>query len=421
MSAQIDLVKFLFLADIEISQAEYIFENFPNFTLPTYADFETFFKNNGITLQKSKNTSNDRLKLFELFKGIKSGFEYEILKKFIEEQKNASLLLGTRDAQAIKLAINSIEQYDLDTFDYYIVRKILTGSENGVLPSEDLKVLLEELINVNNDIFAEDVEIERDDYSKIISYQNIFRNKGRIKIPILDDRFTTNRFNYIVQRGFESLPDAVSSERNILRKIQGMVSPMELDMFLSDISNLINEDERSIPGLEAKIARLEEIIEAKQELIDSMVSAEIENEAYIDAIAIDNLIKEQQIDDKDQSIQNLQTTVDNTLTAIQSNVSNQITTVTSAIDALSQAVVDQANAANKAQNDQIEALKKELETLKSQLGGNSGTAGTSGTSGTSGTRGTSGTSGNNTVGGASGPLGGNPSTSGGQGNIGLGP
>ena len=372
MSQQIDLIKFLFLADIEISQAEYILDNFPNFTLPTYADFENYFKNNGIQLTKTgKSTANDRLALFEKFKGIKQGYEYELLKRFIEEQKNASLLLGTRDAQAIQGAINSIEKYDLDTFDYYIVRKILTGSENGVLPSEELRTLLEQLITVNNDIFAEDVEIERNDFSMIKSYQNIFRNKGRIKIPVLDERFTTERFNYIVQRGFETLPDAVSSERNILRKIQGMTSPLELDMFLSDISNLINQDENSIPGLEAKIARLEEIIQAKQELIESMVDAEIEHEAYIDAIAIDNIIKDQEIEDKNQSIQNLQQTVDTTLAAIQNNVSSQINTVTAAIDTLSQTVVDQANAANAAQDEsvriRIEALSNELAELKKQL------------------------------------------------------
>lgn len=372
MSQQIDLIKFLFLSDTETSQAEYILQNFSNFSLPTLGDFYGYFQNLGIVLKKEpQKTTNQRLNLLEKFKSLKPTFEYEVLKKFIEEQKNASLLLGTRDAQAIEVAINSIEKYDLDVFDYYIVRKILTGSESGVLPSEELKTLLEQLIYVNNDIFAEDAGIERDDYSKIKSYQNIYRNKGRIQIPILDDRFTTERFNYIIQRGFETLPDAVSSERNILRKIQGMSSPLELDMFLSDISNLINQDENSIPGLEAKIARLEEIIQAKQELIESMVDAEIEHEAYIDAIAIDNILKEQQIEDKDQSIQNLQQTVDSTLVAIQNNVSSQINTVTAAIDTLSQTVVDQANAANAAQDEsvriRIEALSNELAELKKQL------------------------------------------------------
>lgn len=368
MSTGVDLVKFLFLADVDINQAEYILDNFPNFSLPTYQEFFDFFKKNGITLSKYKQTTvDDRLNLLEKFKSFKQTYEYEIIKKFINEQKQASSLLGTRDAQAIKSALNSIDKYDLDAFDYYIVRKVLTGSETGVLPSEQLKSILEDLIKVNTDIYDEDKDLVRDDSLRIVSYQNIFRNKGRIKIPVLDDRFTTSKFNYVVQRGFESLPDAVSSERNILKKIEGMVSSAELDSFLSDISNLKNEDENSIAGLQAKIENLEAIVQAKQELIDSMVDKEIEHESYIDAIAIDNITKEQALEDKDIAIADLQTTVDQTLVSIQQDITKQITTAASALDTLSQVVVDQSNAANKVQDDMINALKTELADLKKQL------------------------------------------------------
>lgn len=406
MSAKIDLVKFLFLADIDINQAEYILDNYPNFTMETYQEFFDFFQKNGIKLQRYKQTTtDDRLNLLEKFKSFKQTYEYEIIKKFIAEQKNAEPLLGTRDAQAIEKAINSIEKYDLDAFDDYIVRKILTGSENGVLPSERLKTLLEQLINVNKDIFPEDLDLMRDENQRLISYQNIFRNKGRIKVPVVDERFTTKRFTYIVQRGFESLPDAVSSERNILKKIEGMTTDAELDLFLSDVSNLRNEDENSVAGLQAKIENLESIITAKQELIESMVDSEIEHEAFIDSIAIDNITKDQQLEDKDQSIQNLQSTVDETLKDLQDSVSGQMNAVTSAIDALSQVVVTQANSANKAQDDVINALRKELEDLKKELQGKSGGTGGGGTGGGTGGGGIS-------VGGPSGPIGGNPANAG---------
>lgn len=408
MSAKIDLVKFLFLADIDINQAEYILDNYPNFTMDSYQDFFDFFQKNGIKLQKYRQTTtDDRLNLLEKFKSFKQTYEYEIIKKFIAEQRNAEPLLGTRDAQAIKDAINSIEKYDLDAFDDYIVRKILTGSENGVLPSERLKTLLEELININTDVFPENLDLPRDENQKLISYQNIFRNKGRINVPIVDERFTTKRFTYIVPRGFESLPEAVSSERNILKKIEGMTTDAELDLFLSDVSNLRNEDENSVAGLQAKIENLEKIIEAKQELIDSMIDSEIEHEAFIDSIATDNLIKDQQLEDKDQSIQTLQTTVDETLKDLESNVSNQITAITSAIDALSQVVVNQSNQANKAQDEVIDALKKELEDLKKELESKSSGSGAGTGGGTGG-----GLSGGATLGGPSGPLGGNPANAG---------
>jgi hypothetical protein len=407
MSTQVDLINFLFVADVDITQAETILDSFSNFSLPTYDDFYEFFKNNGIKLQISKQRNqNDMLALLEKFKAFKQTYEYELLKKYISEQKEASLLLGTRDAQAIRDAINSIDSYNLDTFDYYIVRKVLTGSENGILPSENLKTLLESLIKINTDIFAEDADLERDDYSILISYQNIFRNKGRVKVPTLDDRFTTSRFNYVVERKFESLPEAASSERNILKKIEGMTTSAELDEFLSDVMNLRNEDENSVAGLQSKVEALQDIIAAKQELIDSMIDKEIENEAFIDSIALDNINKEQELEDKTSAIQGLQTTVDSTLAKIQTDVTNQVNNITSAFDSLQNVVADQANAANKAQDDQINALKKEIENLKNQLSKLGG-------SGNSGGSGGSGGSTNVGVGGPSGPIGGNPAGQGG--------
>ena len=411
MSLRVDLINFLFVSDIEITQAETILNTFSNFSLPTYDDFFEFFRNNGIKLQINKQRNqNDMLALLERFKAFKQTYEYELLKKYIVEQKEASLLLGSRDAQAIREAINSIEKYNLDTFDYYIVRKVLTGSENGVLPSENLKVLLESLIKINTDIFAEDSDLERDDYSMLISYQNIFRNKGRIKVPTIDDRFTTSRFNYVVSRNFEGLPEAESSEKNILRKIEGMTSPAELDLFLSDIMNLRNEDENSISGLRVKIASLEATIQAKQELINSMIDKEIEHEAFIDSIALDNINKELEIEDKDQAIQGLQTTVDSTLAKIQTDVTNQVNNITSAFDSIQQTLADQANAANKAQDEEINNLKKQIEDLKNQLSKLGGSGGSGG----------SGNSGNPPigVGGPAGPPGGGPPSSAGGATLG---
>jgi hypothetical protein len=66
MSTSIDLVKFLFLSDVDINQAEYILDNYPNFTMSTYQEFFDFFKNNGIKLNRYKQTTSDeRLNLLE--------------------------------------------------------------------------------------------------------------------------------------------------------------------------------------------------------------------------------------------------------------------------------------------------------------------------------------------------------------------
>jgi len=376
MSAQIDLVKFLFLADIDLDQAEYILDNYTNFTMSSYDEFFEFFKSNGIVLKRVKQrTTDDRLELIEKFKAFRRTYEYEIIKKYVGEEKKLELLLTSRDPLVIKNALDTIRQKpyeNLNTFDYYVIKKILTGSENGVLPSEKLKTLLEEIITVNDDIFPEDAELVRDENGRITSFQNIFRNSGTVLVPMIYEKFVTKRFNYVLDKTFQVLADAVTAERNILKKLTEILSDpnsqLELEQFLSDITNLIREDENTVAGLEAKVARLEQIIEAKQQLIESMVDSEIQNEAFIDAIATDNIQKDSEIETKDSAIATLNETIDETLTELQQSVSSQINTVTAAIDTLSQSVVASANSANSAQDQQIQDLQNQLQQLSGLQG-----------------------------------------------------
>lgn len=371
-SKPIDLVKFLFLADIDINQAEYILDNFPNFTMPTYEAFFNFFKDNGIKLERYKKTTTDeRETLIEKFKAFKQTYEYEIIKQYIAVEKELQKLQGATDPTLIQDALSSIKKYKLDAFDYYIIRKVLTGDENGVLPSETLKETLDQLINTV-DVYPKDGELTRDETSRIISYENIFRNIGKILVPTIDDKFSRARFTYVLNRSFESLPDAVTSERNVEKKIQNILANAgtadeELQRFLSELSNLRKADENTVPGLQAKIERLEEIIQAKQELIDSMVDAEIQHEAYIDSIASENIIKDNEIDSKDETITNLQTTIDQTLAEISGSITAQMSAMTGAIDALANQVVAQTNTANAAQDDQLTALQAQLAQLTADL------------------------------------------------------
>lgn len=371
-SKPIDLVKFLFLADIDINQAEYILDNFPNFTMPTYEAFFNFFKDNGIKLERYKKTTTDeRETLIEKFKAFKQTYEYEIIKQYIVVEKELQKLQGATDPTLIQDALSSIKKYKLDAFDYYIIRKVLTGDENGVLPSETLKETLEQLINTV-DVYPKDGELTRDETSRVISYENIFRNIGKILVPTIDDKFSRSRFTYVLNRSFESLPDAVTSERNVEKKIQNILANAgtadeELQRFLSELSNLRKADENTVPGLQAKIERLEEIIQAKQELIDSMVDAEIQHEAYIDSIASENIIKDNEIDSKDETITNLQTTIDQTLAEISGSITAQMSAMTGAIDALANQVVAQTNTANAAQDDQLTALQAQLAQLTADL------------------------------------------------------
>lgn len=368
MSQQIDLAKFLFFADIDPIQAEYILDNFPNFSMSSYDEFYNFFKTNGIKLQRFKQTtSSDRLSLLEKFQGIYQSYEYEILKKYIQEERNLELLLSSTDPKIMQVGVNSIKKFSLNPLDYFIVRKVLTGSENGVLPSERLKKELENLIQFNPDVYAENKDLLRDDTERLVSYQNIFRNEGRIKIPIFDDRFRKDKFDYVINRSFSGLTDAVSAERNVAQKLTSILAnPTSVQQFLSDLENLKINAPNTTAGLEAKIARLEEIIIAKQQLIESMVDKEIEHEAFIDAIATDNIQKDKELDDKGQTITQLQNTVDTKLKEISDNVTQQITNITSAFDTLAQNVVGQANTANSAQDKIIEEQRKKIELLENE-------------------------------------------------------
>jgi hypothetical protein len=197
------------------------------------------------------------------------------------------------------------------------------------------------------------------------------RNSGKILVPIQDDRYIKSRFEYVLQRNFESLPDAVNADRNILKRfadanLNSTTAQQDIQQFLSDLKNLQLTMPNSVASLEAQVSRLTEIIQAKQELIDSMVSSEIEHEAFIDSIAMDNINKEQEIENKDESIANLQETIDKTLDELSKNVAEQMNVMTASIDTLAGNIINQSNSANSAQDKLIASLNAQITSLKSE-------------------------------------------------------
>lgn len=351
----INLVEFLFLEDIDPSQAESILETYENITFDTVQKFYDFFKSHSVVLKKvSKNAAGATL--LERLKSFKQSYEYDVVRNYIEEQNKIKKLLSTNssDITVIQNTLESISRYNLDTFDYYIVRKLIdqTGSSNGVLPSEELKTLLESLIERKNAVTVnEEGSINfdknlRDESERAITFQNIYKNSGRYRIPVLDERFYFKDFDYVVNRNFESLPDATSAEVNLLTKLANVT---DIDAFLTDLTKITIENENSITGLNVKIQRLEEIIEIKQQEVQSYVDAQIENEAFIDSIAFDNLKKDDEIIQKDESINQLNETITTTLSELESNVANQINNI------------------NTAQDAEITALKSQIAALQSTI------------------------------------------------------
>jgi uncharacterized coiled-coil protein SlyX len=97
-----------------------------------------------------------------------------------------------------------------------------------------------------------------------------------------------------------------------------------------------------------------------------MVSSEIEHEAFIDSIALDNVGKDKEIDNKNETIQTLETAVSGTLDDLQKNIAQQMDNMTMAIDTLAGNLVNQANAANGAQDQLITALNAQITSLKTE-------------------------------------------------------
>lgn len=389
----ISLIEFLFLEDIDPLQAESILETYENIKFDTVQKFYDFFKSQSVVLRKvSKSEAGSTL--LERLKSFKQSYEYEVVRNYIEEQNRIKKLLSTNpsDITVIQNALESISQYNLDTFDYYIVRKLIdqSGSSNGILPSEELKTLLESLIERKNAVtINEEGSINfdknlRDESERAITFQNLYKNSGRYRIPVLDERFYFKDFDYVVNRNFESLPEASAAEVNLLTKLSNVT---DIDSFLTDLTKITIENENSITGLNAKIQRLEEIIDIKQQEVQSYIDAQIEHESFIDSIATDNLRKDDELLQKDQSINQLNETISTTLSELESNVANQINGINAALDALSQNVSSQGASRNAAQDAEINALKAQIlalqttiNSLRSSTGGNTGgtTGGTGG-------------------------------------------
>ena len=377
----ITLAEFLYLENVQETQARQLLSDpgYSGLQLESPSDFRNYFNQQSIKLlQEPIDTKTEKTMLLERFKSFRGSVDYTNARKFIEDQvrlnkrlKEIQEIGGT--VESVSNVLNGITQDPADPFFNFVIRKILTGSENGTLPSEELRTILDKLIKESSkEYYDETSDLVRDDNDRIQSFKNIFKNKGRIRVPILDERFISSDFKYIVNTGFSSLPTAVNAEKNILDKIAQAVASGDplADQFLSDLNNLILSDPNSVAGLTARIKELEKEIEVKQATIETRIVKEIEHEQFIDAIATDNLKKESELEAKDAVITELNNTIDTKLKDIENSVQTQVSTISTAIDTLSQNVVSQANAANAVQDSEIENLKNklaELDKLKTEI------------------------------------------------------
>lgn len=135
-------------------------------------------------------------------------------------------------------------------------------------------------------------ELKRDSISnRIISYidQRSSENTGKLEIPVVDERFLLNDFNFVVKTGFSSLKEAVDAEKTVLNQLDTIqksllrgiplsnlssfdienIKNIAKNELLQDLKNISENDPNSITALQNKVNTLQNIIDnQKDQLVD---------------------------------------------------------------------------------------------------------------------------------------------------------
>lgn len=368
----IRIEQFLFEQNVEQSQAESLIDEFPNLSFNSSEEFINFFQKQNISLSKNKkttvNTISPKQELLQRFKDFKSSTDYDYVKQYISEEKKIQEAIKSGNVSITTNLLDGITKQPLDPFFNFVVRKLLTGSETGVLPSEQLKSLLSELTKKTKQDIDTEQDVIRDDIFRVISFDNYLRNKGSIRVDLLDDRFTIESFNYVVSKDFTQIPDAVNAEKNVLKKASEFTTlfpddltgtgTIEQQKLVENLKKLIVEDSNSIPALQSKLISLQnqlndlnELVDLKQENIDDLSRVIEELSTQRNLIVEENVIK-------DETIVALNEVIDATLSQLEDKVAQQLTNTTDAFDALATQIESQAKKSEEASAKQLEAFQK---------------------------------------------------------------
>lgn len=344
--------QFLFEENVERSFSKYLIDRFPNLIFDTKTDFRDFFENQGIKLIKNKvgNSSSKELadsrNLVETFKNFKSSDDYRAVREYIAIQKRIKKAMDSGDIDTANLLLEQIEDNTIDPFYNFIVRKALTGSEEGELPSEAFIEYFEEVINVPPEINIVP-DVPRDTTGKIISFENYLRNEGSIKVEIFDERIDIESFKYVVPNQFVQLEEARDAERTILARADDIenlrkLSPEEQD-FIQNLRNVISEDTNNIDLAKIKIEELEKQLEDLNEIVDTKEQDNANLQLVINELAAQTALAESEVLAKDDAIAELTSTIDSTISDLQENIADQLTITADAFDALSEKLDKQSS------------------------------------------------------------------------------
>lgn len=361
----IRIEEFLFNEAIEQSLSETLIRKYPRLSFATTDEFYTYFQPQNVRLIKTKNVDQS---LLQRFKDFKTSSDYSSVKVYIKQQRDIDRAIKTGDTDKAVDLYQSISTMTLDPFFDFIVRKSLTGSETGQLPSEAIKTMLDELAKSNIADIDKDVDVIRDSDGTIQSFKNYLKNVGSLKINLADDRYTLDSFRYIVDSSFKQLEDAVNAEVNILKKA-GDLSNVGSDKtkLEEDLKKLLAEDSSTIPALQVKVDTLEDKVDSLNELVEFKDETLLDSERVIEELSQQRNKLMDELEVKDQTIVELNATINTKLTELESKVLSQLENSGDSFDALSSKLEEQAKKAEENAEKQLKAFETAIGNIADTL------------------------------------------------------
>jgi hypothetical protein len=191
------------------------------------------------------------------------------------------------------------------------------------------------------------------DSNRIISYteESSILNQGKVEVPVLDERFLTDNFRYIVKSEFKSLPTAIEAESIIFRKLEesertilfeaglpadlkeGMqlVKEVAKNQLLSELTNLAQQNQNSVAALRKKISDLETALNNSSDLIENMANSNDRLNDFMQYAASENSRQSTRIQYLENINRELQRQQENSIDLMSARVQNQQTFVSASL------------------------------------------------------------------------------------------
>lgn len=232
---------------------------------------------------------------------------------------------------------------------------------------------------------------------QIVSYteDSMQKNQGFVEVPVIDGRYLRSEFTYIIDNRFKSLPEAISSETNLFKKIaeierlalvpgglssilggsaigfDSLTPEQRIDLgkkqFLQDLGNLVNSDSNSTLSMQSKIKSLEDEISRKDSIIDDQLQTISKFDNVISAVSSERALQAARANSQRDATIALQKQNDEKLFKMEIEVERQRKESAQAASDLKTALVDNISAQNTKQDAQITNLRTQTSQLASSV------------------------------------------------------